>query len=425
MPGIGIGLGIGVGRGGVALPGGTMAAVSSPATFSALGAPWTIGDTSPVLWCRAGEGETAGDTEASIAAVGDWTHISVGPSADGDWTRITNAANGASLEHTSKSGVVDSVNGVCTYTLELRRGAPPTGETANKVRIHAIHSGSDLSVDVNLDTGTASASEFADVDVTPLGADADAGYRVVISNEAHSTFDEVTIGLLLGDSRTYVDATGSGYFRIMDDAAVTQQRAASWADAGEGEGGCVQATAAYQPLLWEDLRGPCLWFGGAQRMSCHEIGATAGGGDATPFTVAMAIEKDATDTTQVLWAFRNSSTGRNVMLVYRNATPRFTLDRTRDDNNTASASGATALPFAGVVVCRYSGTALALKVKGVDASPAAHTGALTTDNFWLCSYDGTNLNVSGRLREFAVWDRSLTDAEANAVSASLSVAWGY
>ncbi len=139
----------------------------------------------------------------------------------------------------------------------------------------------------------------------------------------------------------------------------------------------------------------------------------------------MAFEKDATDATQLLWTFGNSSTAVKFMLVYRNATPRFTLDRISDSAGSVAATSATSLPFAGTVIARYTGTNVLLRVSGSDVAPVAQAANLTTDRLWLCSYDGTNLRLTGRVREWAVWDRSLSDAEAAAVDTHLTLAWGY
>lgn len=423
MPGIGIGIGIGFGRGGTVLQGGTMAAVSSPGVFSAVGGTWTLGDLSPVLWTRAGTGYTVG-AEATIPAVTDWITGGVALGTSGGWRTVTNSGTGATTRYI-KTNLTGSLTAPARYILDLCRGAPPPGETVNKVRIQGLHAGSDLQVDVDLDAGTLSGSEFDGATIAALGANADAGYRVTITNTAHTDAEEIIAGLLLGDSTTYADDGHVGYFKIVEENDCEQTRAAAWADAGEGEEEWAQTTEANQPLIWTDSRGPCLLCVGAQSMSCQALGAVAGGGTATPVTVAMAFEKDATDATQCPWTFGNSGTAAKFMLVYRNATPRFTLDRISDSSGAVAATSATSLPFAGTVIGRYTGTNVLLRVSGSDVAPVAQTANLTTDRLWLASYDGSVLRLTGRIREWAVWDRSLSDAEAAAVDFHLTQSWGY
>jgi hypothetical protein len=401
---LGLGLGVAARRAARVIPGGTISAASSAATFEALGGTWTIGDTSPVLWTLAGEGETEGDTQASIAAVTDWAASGLTESADGDWLRFTCNAYPSDAQHHIGSALTDSVTGApCQYVIDVRRGSPPPGEATNKIRLACT--GTTATVDVNLDTGAIISGTYEYCTATPLDAvngDPDAGYRIALTTASHNSAGTVGAYPLVGTSDTFTDATGAGYFRIKNAATVVQRRLAAWADfrGGAYTDAWAQATAAAQ-LVKNPVTGRPV-FSGAQFMSCHGLAALGGAGAATAFTVALAFRKNATDEVQNPWAFRNSSTGRVVQLTYRKSSPRFTFDRIQDNSEYRHADLATALPFCGVVICRYDGTTLRMKVDGVDAETATQTGALTTDQLWLGTADGSLYKLTGSIYQTAI-----------------------
>jgi hypothetical protein len=423
MARLGLGLGVAARRAARAIPGGLISAASSAATFEAVGGTWTLGDLSPVLWTIAGEGETVG-AEATIPAVADWTFLTTTRGTSGGWTTITNTGGVGAATHYAKTNLTGSLTSPAIYVLDLARGTLPPGATVNTVRIRGVHGGgaSDLQVDVNLDAGTLSGSEFADATIAALGANADAGYRVTITNTAHNAFEEIIVALLSGGTDTYADTDGVGVFRIAEENDCEQTRAAEVVDCrgGDYDDAWAQATEAAQPLIWEDSRGPGLDFIGAQCMSCHDLGDVGSGA----CTVAMALETLSVGAEVGVFAFVNASTGVTLR-VDRAVAGGLNWERYRDDWGHAVIQCASPSPFVGSLVVRYTGNALRLLANGTALDDAAQTGALTTDRLWLGSYSGAAGYLLARVREIAIWDRAISDAEAAAVDITLRTAWGY
>jgi hypothetical protein len=407
MPGIGIGLGIGFGRGGVVLPGGTMAAVSSPATFSALGATWTIGDLSPVLWTVADEGITLG-AEATIGAVSTWATAAVHRGTDGDWVTVTDNANPNPYAHGIYTAPTDAVVGPLGVDLELRRGSPVPGSTLNRVKIWPLYAAGEALV--SLDDGTVTGT-YDYAEITPLGETADAGYRVEIGFAAFNGSLETAHVSLVDDAGSviYTDATGAGYFRIKDAAGVWQQRVASWADCRGGEYAdeWAQATEAEQPILWRDSVGSCLAFGGAQRMTCEAL-ADAIDGTSQPAAIVAALRMVTANRYAVAW--RNSVSGHCLAM---GADSNQDLHILRWNGDSADAILAGSLPFAGSVVARYTGAATAIRASGSAGTPANQTGAAAYDTLTLgCITPTGGSPMVGRVYALALFDAGLSDAEA-------------
>lgn len=405
--------------------GAVMNAVSGPASFEALGGTWTLGDLSPVLWFQAGEGITAGGTEATIAAVGAWTTNGAGVSADGDWLRVDNTA--PNVEHYAQGGIT---NPLATkpgeLTIDLRRGAPPAAEASSILRVYPAAKAH--YVDINLDTGTLSAKSGAKTPtITPLGASPDDGYRVVLG------FDETSValrfGLLASGSLTYADPDTNGYFRVKE-PSLSQPRVASWLDRRGGAyvDEWVQAADANQPVLYTDDNGACVAFapggGTNSEMSMHGRAALGGGGSNPPITIAAVVEWYIDAYTGIV-AFKTAAAGKYLRTFSNIAANRVRFERNKDANwTTGYVEFVQDAPGRGVSVARYDGTTLRHKWNGVDGTPAAHDGAFTPDELWLGSNGGGNY-LTGRIRELAIWDRSLSDAEATAAYLSLRAAWVY
>ena len=308
-----LGIGLGIGRsGGTVLQGGTLAAVSGPATFEAVGGTWTWGALDTDAWLRADfpASITVG-AEATLAAVSTWDTFSVTRSTDGDWLKIADNANPNPYEHFVAKAPGACVDGLMGFDLKLRRGAPPPGETDNVIRIWGPYGA--CYADVNLDDGSVVAGTYDYCDVDPLGDTADAGYRVQVGFGTYygASGEPCRVGLLVSGSPTYTDATGEGFFRIKDAADAWQQRVERWTDMRIG-GYFEQTTEAEQPILWRDSRGACLVFTGRQTMAGHDW-ITLPNGTAAPVGIAIACECALTDRVPLAW--RTASSGEVIELL--------------------------------------------------------------------------------------------------------------
>ena len=263
MARLGLGLGVAARRAARVFPGGILNAVSSPATFEALGATWTIGDLSPVLWCHADEGVTA------------------------------------------------------------------TGD--------------------------------------PLLADA-------------------------------------------------------WADQREEVEYVWEPTSDGHPKYIEDARGHALRFEGPMSLGCAALAGLPVGSAA--ITVAMALEATLDGSERYLVSWGKAGGGGELGIYYGSAPIHMRHFRWTTTAN-GSAAIAQSTPFAGVVVARYTGTQLLLRISGTDADAVSVGGTLAVDTLTLGGELPGVRRLVGDVRELAIWDRSLTDAEAAAVDVTLRTAWGY
>jgi len=205
-------------------------------------------------------------------------------------------------------------------------------------------------------------------------------------------------------------------------SAGTPALVSAWADVREAvEYKWVRVAEASRPTRVVDARGFGINFLGSRDMSCDALGALPVGTAAVTIAIALEATHDGTDRYPLTFikeaggVLSMRSEAFPVSWVWRRSTP-------GDANEASIAQGAT---FAGVLVGRYTGSALLLRVSGVDVAPVSVGGSLSTAVLTLGGYLPGQARLLGIVREVAIWDRALTDPEAAAVDIHLRTAWGY
>jgi len=344
---------------------------------------------------------------ASIPAVAEWeTLYSVHREADGDWSKIADNADPDVYRHFTETGIEDFLDRApCAYAIDLRRGEPAPGETANRVRV----SSGEQFVDVDLDRGERVAGACESVSIKPLGDDPDDGYRVTMRCAGPDAGAGMRVSPLVAGSDTFADPTGEGYFYARN-AEVEQLRVERWT-VGEGLS-FEQPDPALQLVLWRDAQGPCLVFTEQSIMVGSPALVALVTGVEKPCTLLARCDCGAVSPVEGRVLEFTAASGNHALFLGLN-------DPTTDAR--LARVGSTGLdwsrvvgaaPFAGVLVGRYTGAQLLLRVNGRDADPVVVPAgsALAAERVTLGSAVACPRYL--RIREVGIDGRAWTDAEA-------------
>lgn len=426
---LGLGLGIGRAGGGQSLAGGTLAAVSGPATFAAVGGTWTLGDLAPAAWFRSSVASsiTQSATYATTPTVDAWATLTgLVRTTEGTWTRLTNDAGESAVDHRIQTAVTNYLAAApMGATLDLRRGAPSPGEASNLVR---VYSGTAY-VDVNLDTGAVAGGTHETCTITALGASPDDGYTVAPRFAYPGAGTTLGVSPLVGTSINFADADGVGYFYAKGGAPV-QPRVASWADPFDADYNFATATASKQPVLWEDARGPCVVFTAASQLLGSAAVLALAQGVETPLSIAMAVDHVPGDAEINLLAWRQTlanTSGHGLTVTTYGPQVRSPFSRTSSVGfHYSQVTGMAAFPFNGAMVSRYDGTTI--KHRANCTNGAAQNVTAESE----CTLTAVSLGIipglhagNVRYRELAIGSRGWTDTEAITADAALRATWGY
>jgi hypothetical protein len=431
MPRLGLGLGLGRASGGAELAGGTLAAVSGPGTFEAVGGTWTLGDLSPVLWTRADTGVTIGDTGTINAALAAWTEAGAGVSASGDDFILT-ADAGNSTHHLAISAATSLVSGgPCEVTFDAVAGTAgwmSLGVGANSIAWFNLTTGA---------RGTGSGTAYLDHTITALGA---GRYRCAIRG-TFTVYDTLRVGLGTADNTPTWDAAGTETitvrpvpsFSLGGASIIIQQCVAEWADVRANGNLWAQSThPGRQPVYWVDAVGPSLVFPAYPWMQADSL-ASARDGENIPFWFAAAIDSMAGITGRTLYAYGCTLHARSQGLaVPSSETVAALAYRYVDAGTGKSVPQVTASPKAsGAIVSSFDGTTGSLLYgdSALVTANSAIAGDATTDRLTLGALrlnSGAFQLFKGVVREVAIHPTAyLSAANLAAAHAQLTAMYGY
>jgi len=348
-----------------------------------------------------------GSVRASVPAVADWeTLYSVHREADGEWSKLTDNADPGTYRHFTETGIADFLDRApCAYAIDLRRGEPVPGETANRVRA----STGEQYVDVDLDAGTRVAGACESVSIKPLGDGPDDGYRVTMRCAGSDAGAGLRVSPLVAGSDTFADPTGAGHFYAKR-AEVEQLRVERWT-VGEGLS-FEQPDPALQLVLWRDGRGPCLVFTETAIMVGSPALVALVTGVEKPCTLLARCDCPEPSPVEGRILEATDAAGRDALILGLH-------DPTTDARFVRAVAGRLdwsrvvgAAPFAGVLVGRYTGAQLLLRVNGRDADPVVVPAgsALAAERVTLGSAVACPRYL--RIREVGIDGRAWTDAGA-------------
>lgn len=368
-----------------------------------------LGALNPLIWTKVNSGVTIG-TEATLSPLSAAWSIQGLVKEDlggGVYKHTVDTTNTLHRTYRVPTNAF-STNMPAAFTVYAKKD---TDSQCNRIRIN--NTGSQISL--NLDTGLADrAVEIESSTVTNLGS---GWWKLDVKALQGAMGGSAWILNVYDPTNTLLtwDATGVDARILLKDVTYSQKSIATWADPRNPSIYWEQATVAAQPHLWEDSRGPCIFFKGAHYMTANGL-ASLFQGDDKPISFAVAADNVLAGALgTVVISLARTTVGDFHVLRWPNATTNALLPGRRDSDLVIVNLPVIAMPHEpqGAAIDVYDGTnRYLLACDRAEVMSAITSGATVFNTFSIGALIGGTVTNHwlGRVREIAatpgIWSQS-------------------